>query len=150
MEQASPTAWPCARYVELPHGGRTGGAQYDMGVTLLHRLARREQNAPVRVSHVDGSKRMGPQSERGGSKPAGDSSAIPLLIGLRLYGAVLRLSRRMCPKSQVLLPGSHIQQADSATRVASTCPRTHLCDHPARTAVPNKAEQAWSKQHATR
>jgi len=52
MEQASPTAWPCARYVELPHGGRTGGAQYDMGVTLLQRLARREQNAPVSVGHV--------------------------------------------------------------------------------------------------
>jgi len=28
------------------------GAQYDMGVTLLHRLARREQNAAVSVGHV--------------------------------------------------------------------------------------------------
>lgn len=46
--------------------------------------------------------------------------------------------------------GSHIQQAASGHGGLSTCPSTHLCHHPARTAVPNKAEHAWSRQHATR
>ncbi|GEM_PF-4533477 len=57
---------------------------------------------------------------------------------------------RVGRRRPLMLLGSHIQQAASGHAGLSTCPSTHLCHHPARTAVPNKAEHAWSRQHATR
>ncbi|MNI39100.1 hypothetical protein D3C73_932730 [compost metagenome] len=78
------------------------------------------------------------------------SSAIPLQR-LSHYTAAPQATPPASPGSALLLlAGSHIQQANPVTQAASICPRTHLCDRPARTAVPNKAEQAWSKQHARR
>lgn len=76
------------------------------------------------------------------------SSAIPLLCFQGIYDSLPPHSTSSALRRRNARWFTH-SESRSRSLGLSTYPPSHLCHHPARTAAPIKAEQAWSRQHAT-
>ncbi|CRD60845.1 hypothetical protein BN126360082 [Stenotrophomonas indicatrix] len=104
----------------------------------------------IKRSRSDRSSEIGAGRNRAEAPEVGVPISKSIAAFQPLYGGIPTHSTRELPGRWYCTLVHTFSKPPPLRPKLSTCPRTHLCDHPARTAVPNKAEQAWSKQHATR